>query len=41
MIPDLTALYYFVIFGMICGVLAVLGGLGFAIWFVIAHVQIV
>jgi len=41
MIPDLSAIYYLVIFGLICGVLALLGGTGAIIWFGIEHVRIV
>lgn len=41
MIPDLSAFFYLAIFGLICAVLSVGGSIGFAIWFVINHVQIV
>lgn len=41
MIPDLTAIFYLAIFGLICGVLALVGGAGWLIWFVVNHVQIV
>lgn len=41
MIPDLSAIFYLAIFGAICGVLALLGGAGWLIWFVIEHVRIV
>lgn len=41
MIPDLSAIFYLAVFGLICGVLALLGGTGILIWFVIEHVRIV
>lgn len=41
MIPDFSAIFYLAVFGLICGVLALIGGAGALVWFVIEHVQIV
>ncbi|MDH0907381.1 hypothetical protein N5C66_00700 [Rhizobium pusense] len=41
MIPDLSVIFYLAVFGLICGVLALLSGAGWLIWFIIQHVQIV
>lgn len=41
MIPDLAPLFYLAIFGLICAVLAVIGGVVGGIWFLANHVQIV
>ncbi|WP_262529413.1 hypothetical protein [Agrobacterium tumefaciens] len=41
MIPDLTAIFYLAIFGLICGVIALLGGAGWLIFFIVNHVRIV
>ncbi len=41
MIPDLTAVVYLAVFGLVCGALAIGGGLIAGIWFVVNHVQIV
>lgn len=41
MITDLSAIFYLAIFGAICGLLALLGGSAWLIWFVIEHVRIV
>nr|CAD7023165.1 hypothetical protein RP007_00111 [Rhizobium sp. P007] len=37
----MNEIFYLAIFGLICGVLAILGGAGWLIWFVIEHVRIV
>lgn len=41
MIPDFSAIFYLAIFGLICGVLSLIGGAAALVWFVINHVQIV
>lgn len=41
MIPDFSAIFHLAIFGLICGVLAVFGGMGALVWFVIEHLRIV
>lgn len=41
MIPDMTAIFYLAIFGLICGVVALLGGTGWLIFFIVNHVRIV
>ena len=41
MIPDLSAIFYLAIFGLICGVLALFGGAGWLIWFLIEHLRII
>jgi len=38
---DLTGLFWFAIIGMIAALLAVVGGGGWLIWFIINHVRIV
>lgn len=40
-LPNLTPIFYLAIFGLICAVILALGGIGFAVWFAINHVQIV
>lgn len=40
-LPNLTPFFYLAIFGLICAVILALGGIGFAVWFVVNHVQIV
>ncbi len=37
----MNEIFYLAIFGLICGALALLGGTGMLIWFVINHVRIV
>jgi hypothetical protein len=39
--PDLSAVFYLAIFGLLCAAIALLGGAGWLFWFVIHHVQIV
>lgn len=39
--PDLTPLFYLALVGIAALVVLAIGGVGFAIWFVINHVQIV
>ena len=41
MIPDCSAIFYLAIFGLICGIIAVIVGAGAFVWFVIEHVKIV
>ncbi len=41
MVPDLRGLYFLVMFGLICALLAIGGAVGGLIWFVINHVRIV
>ncbi|KVK40120.1 hypothetical protein L905_10060 [Agrobacterium sp. TS43] len=41
MIPDLSVIFHLAIFGLICAVVAVIGGAGWLVWFVIEHVRIV
>lgn len=40
-LPDLRPLFYLAMFGLAVLALMIVGGIGFAIWFVINHVQIV
>lgn len=40
-LPEITLIVYLAFFGLGCAVLLVLGALGWLIWFVINHVQIV
>lgn len=35
MIPDPSAIFYLAIFGLICGTIAVIGGAGAFVWFMI------
>lgn len=37
----MNEIFYLAIFGLICGTIFLLGGLGFAIWWIVNHVQIV
>lgn len=37
----MNEIFYLAIFGLICGAIFLLGGLGFAIWRIVNHVQIV
>jgi hypothetical protein len=39
--PDLTPVFYLAIFGLVCGFLALGGGVGWLIWFLSNHVQFV
>lgn len=39
--PDPTPLFYLAIFGLVCAALLAIGGVGFLIWFVVNHIQIV
>ncbi|MCZ7893307.1 hypothetical protein O9X99_16675 [Agrobacterium salinitolerans] len=41
MIGSFSAIFYLAIFGLICGMIAVIGGAGAFVWFMIEHVQIV
>lgn len=41
MFPDLTPVYYLVMFGLFCAALAILGGIGLVIWLLVNHVQFV
>lgn len=34
-------LFYLAVFGVICAVVLALGGVGFAIWWAVNHIQIV
>lgn len=40
-LPDLTPLFYLAMFGLACAALMIIGGVGFAAWFIFNHVQIV
>ena len=40
-LPDLTPIFYLAMLGLACAVMLIIGGGGFAIWWVINHVQIV
>ena len=40
-IPNLMPIFYLAIFGIICGAVLTIACLGFGIWFVVNHVQIV
>ncbi len=39
--PDLTPLFYLAIVGLVAIGLTIIGGVGFAIWFAVNHIQIV
>jgi Trk-type K+ transport system membrane component len=39
--PDLRPLFYLALIGIAALALMIVGGIGFAIWFVVNHVQIV
>lgn len=39
--PDLTGVFYAAIFGLIVAVVAVVGGGGWLIWFLVHHIQFV
>lgn len=41
MIPDFSAIFYLAVFGLICGIVAAIGGAGAFVWFMIEHVQFV
>lgn len=39
--PDMRVLFYLAILGLISAAILAVGGIGFLIWFVVNHVQIV
>jgi hypothetical protein len=39
--PDLTPILYLAIVGLVAIGVTIIGGLGFAIWFAVHHIQIV
>lgn len=40
-LPDLTPIFYLAMVGLVALALVAVGGIGFAVWFIVNHVQIV